>query len=172
MFIQSHLRFGVAIKPVLTDEFQCKSCFTPLLSLGSRTSFCSVYVTSDSCCCLYFTPLLSLGSRTLFCWVYITSDSCCCLYCCNSLRIFKTTKSFFAEFEVFTSVVIQGSILWNITVYSPLKLKRHFRRTFRLHLQGRKIKQARNQGSTCNLNHLGFLFDLYFEPENGGNMFF
>jgi hypothetical protein len=38
-------------------------------------------------------------------------------------------------------------IFWDITPWSPLKFNRRFGRTYRLHLQGRRISRARNQRS-------------------------
>jgi hypothetical protein len=48
-------------------------------------------------------------------------------------------------FEVITAVVIKSSSFWDITPCSPLKVNRHFGGTCRLHLQGGRIRQARNQ---------------------------
>jgi hypothetical protein len=47
--------------------------------------------------------------------------------------------------EVLTSVVMNSSVFWDITVYSLLKAKRRFGGTCRLHLQGLKISRARTQ---------------------------
>jgi hypothetical protein len=49
--------------------------------------------------------------------------------------------------EVITAVVMKSSarIFWDITPYSPMKVNQRFGRTRRLHLQGRRISQARNQ---------------------------
>jgi hypothetical protein len=46
-------------------------------------------------------------------------------------------------FEVLTAVVMKSSIFWNITPRSPLEVIRSFRGTCRLHLQGRRISQAK-----------------------------
>jgi hypothetical protein len=48
-------------------------------------------------------------------------------------------------FEVLTAVVMKSPIFWDITPCSPLQLNRRFEGTCRLHLQGRKISQGRNQ---------------------------
>jgi hypothetical protein len=48
-------------------------------------------------------------------------------------------------FAVLTAVVMKSTIFWNITPCSPLRVNRRFGGTHRLHLQGRKISQARNQ---------------------------
>jgi hypothetical protein len=40
---------------------------------------------------------------------------------------------------------LRSSIFWDTTPCSPLKVNRRFGRTYRLHLQGRRIRRARNQ---------------------------
>jgi hypothetical protein len=40
---------------------------------------------------------------------------------------------------------MKTTIFWDITPYSPLKVNRRFGGIYRLHLQGRRISQARNQ---------------------------
>jgi hypothetical protein len=49
------------------------------------------------------------------------------------------------EFELLTAVVIKSSIFWKTTLCSSLKVNRRFGGTCHLHIQGRKISQARNQ---------------------------
>jgi hypothetical protein len=56
---------------------------------------------------------------------------------------------------------------WDITTYSPLKANRRFKGTHRLHLQGRKISRA---GLAQHLLS-SFLFCLFFDPEDGGDVF-
>jgi hypothetical protein len=53
--------------------------------------------------------------------------------------------SWLAGFEVLTAVVMKSIIFWDITRCSPLEVSRRFGGTCRLHLQGRRISQARNQ---------------------------
>jgi hypothetical protein len=52
-------------------------------------------------------------------------------------------------------------IFWDITPCSPLRVNRHYGGTCRLHLQDRRISQARNQrkgcGSACCLLHTGLI---------------
>jgi hypothetical protein len=48
-------------------------------------------------------------------------------------------------FEVLTAVVMKNSVFWDLTLCSPFKVNQHFGRTCRLHLQGRRISQERNQ---------------------------
>jgi hypothetical protein len=52
-------------------------------------------------------------------------------------------------FEVLTAAVTESSIFWDITQCSTLKVNRRFGGTCRLHLQGRRIRQARNQREEC-----------------------
>jgi hypothetical protein len=44
-----------------------------------------------------------------------------------------------------TNTCIKSSIFWDITPCSPLSVNRRFGGTYRLHLQGRRIRRARNQ---------------------------
>jgi hypothetical protein len=55
------------------------------------------------------------------------------------------------EFEILTAVVMKSSIFWDIRPCSPLKIKRRF-------------------GGTCRI-HAGFLLGLFFDPEYGGDLF-
>jgi hypothetical protein len=71
-------------------------------------------------------------------------------------------------FEVLTAVVMRSYIFWHITSCSPLKVKRRFAGTCRLHLQGRRTGQT---SSACHLLHSAFLLALFFDPEYGGDMF-
>jgi hypothetical protein len=49
------------------------------------------------------------------------------------------------ESEVITAVVMNSSVFWDKLLCSLLKVNQRFRRTYRLHLQGQTISQARNQ---------------------------
>jgi hypothetical protein len=49
------------------------------------------------------------------------------------------------ECEVPTAVVMKSFIFWDITPCSPLKMNQRFGEICRLHLQGRRMSQARNQ---------------------------
>jgi hypothetical protein len=51
----------------------------------------------------------------------------------------------FVACEVLTAVVIKSTILWDIMFCSPLNVNRRFLGTCRLHLQGLRIRQARNK---------------------------
>jgi hypothetical protein len=48
-------------------------------------------------------------------------------------------------FEILIPVVMKNSVFYDITPRSPLRANGHFGGTCRLHLQGRRISQARNQ---------------------------
>jgi hypothetical protein len=47
------------------------------------------------------------------------------------------------EFEVLKAVVMKNTIFRDITPCIPLKVNRRFGGTYRLHLQGRRIRQAK-----------------------------
>jgi hypothetical protein len=66
-------------------------------------------------------------------------------------------------FEVLTVVVMKSTIFWGITLCSPLNVNRRFGGTYRLCLQG--------QISACTCFHTGFLLGLFFDAEDGGDMF-
>jgi hypothetical protein len=40
-----------------------------------------------------------------------------------------------------TAVAVNNSVSWDITLYNPLKVNRHFGGIYRLHLQGLRVKQ-------------------------------
>jgi hypothetical protein len=71
---------------------------------------------------------------------------------------------------------MKSSIFWKITPCSPLKVNRRFGGTRRLYLQGRRISRARNQSESRwqaeLFFHAGFLLGLFYDPEDGGDMFF
>jgi hypothetical protein len=56
------------------------------------------------------------------------------------------------------------SVFWNITLCSPLKVNRRFGGACRLHIQGRKIIQARNQHGA------GHVLTSLFGPQDGGDI--
>jgi hypothetical protein len=69
---------------------------------------------------------------------------------------FTPSKLFLVEFEVLTGVVRKSTISWDTTPCSLLKVNRRF--------GGKYCPLA-----TC--FHAGFLLGLFFDPEDGGNMF-
>jgi hypothetical protein len=76
-------------------------------------------------------------------------------------------------FEVLTTVVMTNSIFWDITPYSLLKVNRCSGGKCSLHLQGGICQASFLQAhfSACYLLHAGFLLGLFFNPEDGGDMF-
>jgi hypothetical protein len=71
------------------------------------------------------------------------------------------------RFEMITTVLMKGSILWDITPCSLLKVNQCFRGTCCLHFQGQRISQVKNQCEAVAREQLG----LFFNPEYGGDMF-
>jgi hypothetical protein len=75
-------------------------------------------------------------------------------------------------FEVLTAVVTKNSVFWYVTPCCLLNVNWRYGGTCYLHLQGKRISQARNQqSSACCLLYASFLLGLFFYPEDGGNMF-
>jgi hypothetical protein len=58
----------------------------------------------------------------------------------NTLSIVVKKKVLFT-----VKILTNNSVLWDITPSRPWKVNRHFGGTCRLHLQGRSIRQVRNQ---------------------------
>jgi hypothetical protein len=69
--------------------------------------------------------------------------------------------------EVSTAVDMNSTIFWVIAPCGPLKVDRRFRETCYLHLQHRSISQ---QNSACYLDYVGFLFGLFFDTEDAGEL--
>jgi hypothetical protein len=65
---------------------------------------------------------------------------------------------------------MKSSAFWNITPFSPMKVNRYFGGTYRLNLQGRKVRNQHEEGSSQKLHAIIF-FGLLFSPEDGGDMF-
>jgi hypothetical protein len=68
---------------------------------------------------------------------------------------------------------IKSTVFWDITGCSPLKVNRRFGVKYSLHLLGRRVSRVRNQRESrwqaC--FHSDFLLCLFFEPEDGGDIF-
>jgi hypothetical protein len=56
---------------------------------------------------------------------------------------------------------------WDITPRSPMKVNRRFGGTCRLHLNGRRISQARNKREAAMEESSRFLIGEFFDPEDG-----
>jgi hypothetical protein len=67
--------------------------------------------------------------------------------------------------EVLTLAVMNSSIFWDIRPCCSFKVNRCFGGTSHRHLHGRRISQA------TYLPNAGFLFGLFFVPEDEGDMF-
>jgi hypothetical protein len=71
-------------------------------------------------------------------------------------------------FEVSIAVHIKSSVFY-ITPCSPVKIGRHLRGTYRLHLQGIRINQARKQQralSKLSAPLWAVFFSFHFDPED------
>jgi hypothetical protein len=66
---------------------------------------------------------------------------------------------------------MEGSVFWNITPYSSLKVNRRFGGTCCLHFQVLRISQARYQRGATKLLYVGFLIGLFFDTEDGEDIF-
>jgi hypothetical protein len=83
----------------------------------------------------------------------------------NGLEIsWETAAIAHVRFEILTAVVMKSTIFWNITPCSPLKVKP----TFRSNISSTSSVVGRAQLSTF---HAGFLISLFFDPEDGSDMF-
>jgi hypothetical protein len=60
---------------------------------------------------------------------------------------------------------MKSSVLWDLTLCSPLKFNQHFGGICCFHFQGLRISSA------CYLLHDCFLPGLFYDPEDGGNIF-
>jgi hypothetical protein len=77
---------------------------------------------------------------------------------------FHETEITYVVFEVLTAAVTKSTIFWDITPCSPLRVNWHFRGTYRLHLQRRKISRARNHRESRWQTKFCFLARLIFRP--------
>jgi hypothetical protein len=49
------------------------------------------------------------------------------------------------DLRFFTAAVMKNSVFWDVTPYRQFIFERRFGGTYRLHLQGRRIREARTQ---------------------------
>jgi hypothetical protein len=71
----------------------------------------------------------------------------------------------YVGFEVVSPAVMKCSVVWNITSCNLFESNRRCGGTYCLHLQCRRISQARNEHEAGRkLSLLG----LFFDPEDGG----
>jgi hypothetical protein len=94
----------------------------------------------------------------------------------NSEEHNLSVKKINLRFEIFTAVVVKSTTFWDKLPYSPLKVNRCFGGINHLHLQGRRISwrwaQPWKQVALLAICfHAAFLLCLYFDLENGGDMF-
>jgi hypothetical protein len=79
------------------------------------------------------------------------------------------------RFEVLTLVVMKGSIFWDTTPCSPLKINWRFGEIYLLHIDFERIRQARNQHKSGSKHTTCFvlvsLLGLFFNSELACNMF-
>jgi hypothetical protein len=61
----------------------------------------------------------------------------------KSRTVFPTAEIIY--FIVLNNIILMSSVFWDIRAYTPLKVNRNYGGTCRLHPQGRRISQARNQ---------------------------
>jgi hypothetical protein len=57
--------------------------------------------------------------------------------------------------------ILRSDILWNVTPCSPIVVDRRFVGTYCLHLQGRRVSQARNQQEASG-KHYSFFYDIEY----------
>jgi hypothetical protein len=133
------------------------------------------FISRDTCCChvlcIYNSVyvacfLLTLKSCVTEIKNCTTSDETPPLYSASGLL-----GPLLSGYEILTAVVMKGSVLWDITPCTPLKVNRRFEGTCRLHLQGRKVSHARNQREAeLYLPHASRWLLVLFGAEDGGGM--
>jgi hypothetical protein len=67
-------------------------------------------------------------------------------------------------------LLFKSTVSWDITPCSQLKVNRRFERNISPPSSGSKNK-ASKQALLATYYHAGFLLGLFFDPENGGDMF-
>jgi hypothetical protein len=85
---------------------------------------------------------------------------------------------FLTECSQQKEMCLEALYLPDIMLSRPLKINQHFKGTCHLHLEGQRISQVRNQNEadtkqdTRYLLDASFLLGFFFDPEDGGDMFF
>jgi hypothetical protein len=77
--------------------------------------------------------------------------------------IFMQNPIKFVRSEALTTVIMNNSIFWDITLFNQLKVNRRFGGRCRIYLQGLLCLLH----APCS----GFLLGLFFDPEDGGDIF-
>jgi hypothetical protein len=106
---------------------------------------------------------MNVWLRDLF--LFMSLEAACCSETPITLPGAKARENQHQPFEVLTVVVMKSSIFWDITPCSLLKVNRRFGGTYRLHLQDRRISEARNQYETCSKPMLVSFLVYYLSVE-------
>jgi hypothetical protein len=87
--------------------------------------------------------------------------------CCLRPTFIQDTFNFPSNISVkLTSFSSKSTIVWDITQYSPLKVKKRFGRTYRLYFQGRRISRVKykRESSAYRLRSRCYLARLILQP--------
>jgi hypothetical protein len=76
----------------------------------------------------------------------------------------KADHSIFAEFEVFTEVVMKSIIFWDMTLCSPSSFNRRFEEHIASIFRVEEIIPAGGKYSACHLLASWFLLNLFLRP--------
>jgi hypothetical protein len=57
----------------------------------------------------------------------------------------RSLKNPYVRYRVLRVVIMKSRIVWYTVVFSPLKVNRRLKRSYSLHLDGRRINKTRNQ---------------------------
>jgi hypothetical protein len=100
---------------------------------------CNIAISSETGGADTHEPALYPSKNTLFSFTE-------CRVFQSGLRLRERKKRMpLLGFEVLTAVIMKKSVCWDITSYIPLKVKRRFGGTYRIHFQGRRMSQAKNE---------------------------
>jgi hypothetical protein len=90
---------------------------------------------------------------------------------CSSQQTVCYCQTYIHIHAHYICIRFEGLTAVGIMPHSPLKVNRRFGGTCRLHLLGRRISQASNQSSAFCLLHAGSLFGIFFDIEDGTDIF-